>query len=71
MKVPGKGNTTRGDLLNEPAEAMFVASEEATSGSVIANAERISAFGSGCGQRLFCSGVPKYASTSMLPALTS
>ena len=46
---------------------MFVASEEATSGSVIANAERISAFSSGCGQRLFCSGVPKYASTSMLP----
>jgi NAD(P)-dependent dehydrogenase (short-subunit alcohol dehydrogenase family) len=46
---------------------MFVASEEATSGSVIANAERISAFSSGCGQRLFCSGVPKYARTSMLP----
>ncbi len=36
---------------------MFVASEEATSGSVIANGERISAFSSGCSQRLFCSGV--------------
>ena len=42
LEGPGRGNTTRGDLLNEPAEAMCVASEEATSGSVIANAERIS-----------------------------
>jgi hypothetical protein len=44
-----------------------VASELATSGSVIANAERISPSSSGCSQRSFCSGVPNCASTSMLP----
>jgi hypothetical protein len=37
---------------------MFVASEEATSGSVIAKQERISPFKSGLSQRSFCSGVP-------------
>ena len=38
--------------------AMLVASEEATSGSVIANADRISPSSSGCSQRFCCSGVP-------------
>ena len=46
---------------------MFVASEEATSGSVIAKHERISPASSGFSQRSFCSGVPYRASTSMLP----
>ena len=46
---------------------MFVASELATSGSVIANAERISPSSSGRSQRSFCSSVPNCVSTSMLP----
>src|SRR3982751_6874649 len=47
--------------------AMLRASEEATSGSVIANAERISPSSSGCSHCSFCSGVPNCVSTSMLP----
>ena len=47
--------------------SMFVASELATSGSVIAKAERISPSSSGRSQRSFCSSVPKSVSTSMLP----
>ena len=47
--------------------AMFVASELATSGSVIAKPERISPSSSGRSQRSFCSGVPNRCSTSMLP----
>ena len=47
--------------------AMLVASEEATSGSVIAKAERISPSSSGVSQRSFCAGVPNWCSTSMLP----
>src|SRR5664280_3418061 len=46
---------------------MFVASEEATSGSVMQNAERISPSSSGRSQRSCCSAVPNIASTSMLP----
>ena len=46
---------------------MFLASELATSGSVIANALRISPSSSGSSQRSFCSGVPNRCSTSMLP----
>ena len=46
---------------------MFVASELATAGSVIANAERISPSSSGASQRSFCSSVPNWASTSMFP----
>jgi hypothetical protein len=46
---------------------MLRASELATSGSVIANAERISPSSSGSSQRLFCSGVPKSISVSALP----
>ena len=46
---------------------MFVASELATSGSVIAKEERISPSSSGCSQRSFCSAVAKWKSTSMLP----
>ena len=46
---------------------MLVASELATSGSVIANAERISPSSSGISQRSFCSAVPNWCSTSMLP----
>ena len=46
---------------------MLVASDDATSGSVIAYAERISPASSGSSQRCFCSGVPTRSSTSMLP----
>ena len=46
---------------------MFVASEDATSGSFIAKADRISPVSSGCSHRAFCSAVPNMCSTSMLP----
>ena len=46
---------------------MFVASDDATSGSVIAKAERISPSRSGRSQRSCCSGVPNWCKTSMLP----
>ena len=46
---------------------MFVASDEATAGSVIANAERISPASSGCNQRSCCSVVPNMVRISMLP----
>lgn len=46
---------------------MFAASEEATSGSVIAKAERISPASSGSSQVLRCSSVPNSFSTSMFP----
>src|SRR5665647_668946 len=46
---------------------MFVASEDATSGSVIANADRISPENSGSSHWVFCSGVPKRCSVSILP----
>src|SRR5215470_8314919 len=48
-------------------DSMFVASEEATAGSVMAKQERISPASSGLSQRSFCSGVPYRSSTSMLP----
>ncbi len=38
--------------------SMFVASDEATSGSVMAKQERISPASSGSSQRSFCSSVP-------------
>src|SRR5574342_1186821 len=47
--------------------AMLDASEEATSGSVMQNAERICPSSKGLSQRSRCSGVPKSASNSMLP----
>ncbi len=46
---------------------MLVASEEATSGSVMQKAERMRPARSGSSQRSFCSGVPKCQRTSMLP----
>ncbi len=46
---------------------MLVASELATSGSVIAKPERISPSSSGRSQRSCCSGVPNWARISMLP----
>ena len=46
---------------------MLVASEEATSGSVMQNAERISPARSGFSQRCFCAAEPYFTSTSMLP----
>ena len=46
---------------------MFLASEDAMSGSVIAKAERISPASSGLSHCSFCSGVPIRSSTSMLP----
>ena len=47
--------------------SMLVASDDATSGSVIANAERMLPSSSGVSQRSCCSGLPNIASTSMLP----
>ncbi|BFO20174.1 hypothetical protein SHKM778_65620 [Streptomyces sp. KM77-8] len=46
---------------------MLVASEEATSGSVIAKAERISPASSGSSHCLRCASSPNCASTSMFP----
>ena len=46
---------------------MLVASDEATSGSVMAKAERISPFSRGRSHCSCCSGVPNSDSTSMLP----
>src|ERR1700685_1100441 len=46
---------------------MFVASEDATSGSVIQKAERISPASIGVSHRAFCSGEPYLTSTSMFP----
>src|SRR5207245_11152076 len=46
---------------------MFVASEEATAGSVIAKHDRISPASSGLSHLSFCSGVPYRVSTSILP----
>ena len=46
---------------------MFVASEDATSGSVIEKADRIRPSSSGSSQRAFCSAVPNSDSSSMLP----
>src|SRR3954452_6449751 len=47
--------------------AMFAASEEATSGSVIENADRMRPSSSGSSQRSFCSGEANSESSSMLP----
>src|SRR6516162_576885 len=46
---------------------MLVASDEATSGSVIQKAERISPARSGVSQRCFCASEPYFTSTSILP----
>ena len=46
---------------------MFVASDEATSGSVIEKHDRISPSSSGCSHCSCCSGVPNMASSSMFP----
>mmetsp|Transcript_65828 Transcript_65828/g.152959 ORF Transcript_65828/g.152959 Transcript_65828/m.152959 type:complete len:211 (+) Transcript_65828:704-1336(+) len=46
---------------------MFVASLEATPGSVMAYAERISPLSSGSSHCFFCSGEPNFSRTSMLP----
>ena len=46
---------------------MFLASLEATSGSVMAKHERISPFSSGTSHRSFCSGVPNSDRISMFP----
>ena len=46
---------------------MLRASEEATPGSVMQNAERISAANNGCNQRSCCSGVPNMCRISMFP----
>ena len=47
--------------------SMLVASEEATSGSVMQKALRISARSRGSSHCFFCSSVPYFNSTSMLP----
>jgi hypothetical protein len=47
--------------------SMLVASDDATAGSVIRNAERISPFISGFSHWRFCSLVPYRMNTSMLP----
>ena len=47
--------------------SMLVASLEATAGSVMPKADRISPSSSGLSQRSFCSSVPSRCSSSMLP----
>ena len=59
--------TTTSSPSSVAVACMFVASEEATSGSVMQNAERISPASSGLSQRARCSREPKCSSTSMLP----
>src|SRR5260370_14819533 len=46
---------------------ILVASEEATSGSVMQKVDRIRPSSRGSSQRCFCSGEPYFHSTSMLP----
>ena len=46
---------------------MLVASDDATAGSVMANAERISPSSSGCSHCSCCSAVPNMARISMFP----
>ena len=46
---------------------MFVASLEATAGSVMANADRISPSRSGWSHRSCCAGVPNMVRISMFP----
>ena len=46
---------------------MLVASDDATSGSVMQNTDRISPASNGVNQRAFCAALPKWYSTSMLP----
>lgn len=46
---------------------MFNASEDATPGSVIQNADRISPFSSGCNHCFCCEGVPYFSKTSIFP----
>src|SRR3546814_5542166 len=46
---------------------MLVASLDATSGSVMQNAERISPASRGLSQRCLCSSLPYFHNTSMLP----
>ena len=48
-------------------DSIFVASDEATAGSVIANAERISPSKSGLSQRSLFSSVAYRSNTSILP----
>ena len=47
--------------------AIWEASDDATSGSVMQNADRISASSSGSSHSSFCSAVPNWRSSSMLP----
>ena len=47
--------------------SIFVASEEATAGSVIKKAERISPFIKGVSHAFCCAGVPYFANTSIFP----
>src|ERR1700721_1063488 len=46
---------------------MFVASQDATSGSVMQNTDRISPASSGLSHRSFCASEPYFATTSMFP----
>ncbi len=48
-------------------DLMFVASDEATSGSVMAKQDRISPASSGWSHCFFCASVPYRTSTSMFP----
>ncbi len=59
--------TTTSSPSTTAVAAMLVASEEATSGSVIVNAERIRPSRSGSSQVFCWASVPYFSSTSMLP----
>src|ERR1039458_6822363 len=59
--------TTTSSPSSTAVACMLVASEDATSGSVMQNAERILPSSNGSSQRSRCSCEPKCNSTSMLP----
>src|ERR1022692_3149238 len=59
--------TTTSSPSSTAVACMFVASEEATSGSVMQKAERMLPSSSGSSQRRFCSSEPKCHRTSMFP----
>mmetsp|Transcript_35749 Transcript_35749/g.78549 ORF Transcript_35749/g.78549 Transcript_35749/m.78549 type:complete len:204 (+) Transcript_35749:813-1424(+) len=59
--------STRSSPSSTTVACMLVASLEATSGSVIAKADRIRPSSSGVSHCSFCAAVPNMCSTSMLP----
>ena len=65
LMLPGDLSGTQ--VLERIRSEMFVASDDATSGSVIAKPERISPSSRGASHWSFCAGVANCESTSMFP----